>query len=488
MFGYLQKIGKSLMVPVAVLPAAAILLGIGYWIDPNGWGGGSPVAAFFIKAGGSIIDNMPILFAVGVAFGMSKDRNGAAALAGLVAFLVVTTLLAPATVAMIQSKDVADVAPGFAKINNQFIGILCGIIAGELYNKFAEVKLPEFLAFFSGRRFVPIITSGVMMIVSFILMAVWPAIYGGLVSFGKAIISLGPIGAGIHGFFNRLLIPVGLHHALNSVFWFDVAGINDIPNFWGGQASIDAGTAIIGQTGMYQAGFFPIMMFGLLGACLAFVKNAKPENRNKIRSIMLAAGFASFFTGVTEPIEFSFMFVAPVLYLIHALLTGISLIIASSMKWIAGFGFSAGLIDLVLSTRNPLATQWYMLIVQGIVFFVLYFVIFNFAIQKFNLKTPGREDDDTDEIEVTVSSSKNASYADKALLLLPLLGGLENIVDIDNCATRLRLEVKDNTIVNDAEIRKHFPGVLRPGKTSVQVIVGTDVQFLADEFKKLAKK
>ena len=489
MFGYLQKIGKSLMVPVAVLPAAAILLGIGYWIDPNGWGAESPIAAFFIKAGGSIIDNMPILFAVGVSFGMSKDRNGAAALAGVVAFLVVTTLLAPATVAMIQSKAVEEVPAGFAKINNQFIGILCGIIAGGLYNKFWNVELPKFLAFFSGRRFVPIVTSVVMMIVSFILMLIWPIVYGGLVGFGEAIISLGPIGAGIYGFFNRLLIPVGLHHALNSVFWFDVAGINDIPNFLGGQASIDAGNAIIGQTGMYQAGFFPIMMFGLVGACLAFIKNAKPENKSKIKSIMLAAAFASFFTGVTEPIEFSFMFVAPVLYLIHALLTAISLIIASSMKWIAGFGFSAGFIDLVLSTRNPLATQWYMLVVQGVVFFVLYFVIFNFAIQKFNLKTPGREDDDADETtDVSSSNNKNPSYADKALLLLPLLGGTENIIDIDNCATRLRLEVKDNSIVNDAEIRKHFPGVLRPGKTSVQVIVGTDVQFLADEFKKIAKK
>ena len=489
MFGYLQKIGKSLMVPVAVLPAAAILLGIGYWIDPNGWGAESPIAAFFIKAGGSIIDNMPILFAVGVSFGMSKDRNGAAALAGVVAFLVVTTLLAPATVAMIQSKAVEEVPAGFAKINNQFIGILCGIIAGGLYNKFWNVELPKFLAFFSGRRFVPIVTSVVMMIVSFILMLIWPIVYGGLVGFGEAIISLGPIGAGIYGFFNRLLIPVGLHHALNSVFWFDVAGINDIPNFLGGQASIDAGNAIIGQTGMYQAGFFPIMMFGLVGACLAFIKNAKPENKSKIKSIMLAAAFASFFTGVTEPIEFSFMFVAPVLYLIHALLTAISLIIASSMKWIAGFGFSAGFIDLVLSTRNPLATQWYMLVVQGVVFFVLYFVIFNFAIQKFNLKTPGREDDDADETtDVSSSNNKNPSYADKALLLLPLLGGAENIIDIDNCATRLRLEIKDNSIVNDAEIRKHFPGVLRPGKTSVQVIVGTDVQFLADEFKKVAKK
>ncbi|WP_297300566.1 N-acetylglucosamine-specific PTS transporter subunit IIBC [uncultured Brachyspira sp.] len=486
MFNYLQRIGKSLMVPVAVLPAAAILLGIGYWIDPNGWGGGSPVAAFFIKAGGSIIDNMPILFAIGVAFGMSKDRNGAAALAGLVAFLVVTTLLAPATVAMIQSKAVEEVPAGFAKINNQFIGILCGVIAGGLYNKFSEIKLPEFLAFFSGRRFVPIITSVVMMVVSFILMVIWPAIYNGLVAFGEAIIGLGPIGAGIYGFFNRLLIPVGLHHALNSVFWFDVAGINDIPNFLGGQASIDAGTATIGVTGMYQAGFFPIMMFGLLGACLAFIKNAKPENRNKIKSIMLAAGFASFFTGVTEPIEFSFMFVAPVLYVIHALLTCISLIISASMKWMAGFGFSAGLIDLLLSTKNPLAVNWYMLILQGIVFFVLYFVIFNFAIQKFNLKTPGREDDD--EVEVEVSVSGDASYAEKALMLLPLLGGIENIVDIDNCATRLRLEVKDNTIIKSAEIKKMFPGVLTPGKTSVQVIVGPKVQFLADEFKKVAKK
>ena len=486
MFNYLQRIGKSLMVPVAVLPAAAILLGIGYWIDPNGWGGGSPAAAFFIKAGGAIIDNMPILFAIGVAFGMSKDRNGAAALAGLVAFLVVTTLLAPATVAMIQSKDVAEVPAGFSKINNQFIGILCGVIAGGLYNKFAEVKLPEFLAFFSGRRFVPIITSVVMMVVSFILMVIWPAIYNALVSFGEAIIGLGPIGAGIYGFFNRLLIPVGLHHALNSVFWFDVAGINDIPNFLGGQASIDAGTATIGVTGMYQAGFFPIMMFGLLGACAAFVKNAKPENKNKIKSIMLAAGFASFFTGVTEPIEFSFMFVAPVLYVIHALLTSVSLIISASMKWMAGFGFSAGLIDLLLSTKNPLATHWYMLILQGIVFFILYFVIFDFAIRKFNLKTPGREDDDDAEVEVTVSG--DASYAEKALLLLPLLGGIENIVDVDNCATRLRLEVKDNTIIQASEIKKLFPGVLTPGKTSVQVIVGPKVQFLADEFKKIAKK
>lgn len=486
MFKYLQKIGNSLMVPVAVLPAAAILLGIGYWIDPNGWGAGSPIAAFLIKAGGSIIDNMPILFAIGVAFGMSNDRNGAAALAGIVAFLVVTTLLSPNTVAMLQSKELSEVPAGFSKINNQFIGILCGLIAGGLYNKFWDVELPKFLAFFSGRRFVPIITSGVMLIVSLILMFVWPVIYNGLVRFGEAIIGLGPIGAGIYGFFNRLLIPFGLHHALNSVFWFDVAGIDDIPKFLGGAKSIEDGLATVGVTGMYQAGFFPIMMFGLLGACLAFIKNAKPENREKITSIMMAAGFASFFTGVTEPIEFSFMFVAPALYLLHALLTAISLIISASMQWIAGFGFSAGFIDLVLSSRNPLAVKWYMLVIQGLVFFVLYYLIFNFAIKKFNLRTPGREDDENENYE-NIFTSKNSSYLDKAKLLLPLLGGADNIVNVDNCITRLRLEVKDNGIINEAEIKKNFPGVLKPGKTSVQVIVGTDVQLLAEELKKILK-
>lgn len=483
MFKYLQKIGNSLMVPVAVLPAAAILLGIGYWIDPNGWGAGSPIAAFLIKAGGLIIDNMPILFAIGVAFGISNDRNGAAALAGIVAFLVVTTLLSPNTVAMLQSIELDKVPAGFSKINNQFIGILCGLIAGGLYNKFWDVELPKFLAFFSGRRFVPIITSGVMLIVSLILMFVWPVVYNGLVRFGEAIIGLGPIGAGIYGFFNRLLIPFGLHHALNSVFWFDVAGIDDIPKFLGGAKSIQDGLATVGVTGMYQAGFFPIMMFGLLGACLAFIKNAKPENREKITSIMMAAGFASFFTGVTEPREFSFMFVAPALYLLHALLTAISLIISASMQWIAGFGFSAGFIDLVLSSRNPLAVKWYMLIIQGLVFFVLYYLIFDFAIKKFNLRTPGREDDENENYE-NIFTSKNSSYLEKAKLLLPLLGGADNIVNVDNCITRLRLEVKDNGIINEAEIKKNFPGVLKPGKNSVQVIVGTDVQLLAEELKK----
>lgn len=491
MFSYFQKIGKALMVPVAVLPAAAILMGIGYWIDPAGWGANNQLAAFLIKAGAAIIDNMSILFAVGVAFGLSKDKDGAAALAGLVAFEVVTTLLSKGAVSQMLHIPVEEVSPAFGKINNQFIGILCGVIAGELYNKFHKVELPKFLAFFSGKRLVPILTSVVMLVVSFILLYIWPAIYSGLVTFGISIAKLGAVGAGIYGFFNRLLIPVGLHHALNSVFWFNVAGINDIGRFWGDSALAYAGLPKIIEgtyhVGMYQAGFFPIMMFGLLGACAAFIVTAKPENKNKVMSIMVAAGFTSFFTGVTEPIEFAFMFVAPGLYLVHAILTGIAVFLAASLDWIAGFGFSAGLVDLVLSLRNPNAHSPLMLLVLGIGFFIVYFVIFSVVIKKFNLKTPGREELD---LEVNIDGIKEEipinSHGQLATRLLELLGGRENLKDIDHCTTRLRLEVVDNGKINDSEIKKIVPGLIKKG-AAVQVIIGPEVQFVADELKKIAK-
>ncbi|WP_276796758.1 N-acetylglucosamine-specific PTS transporter subunit IIBC [Fusobacterium gonidiaformans] len=489
MFSYLQKIGKALMVPVAVLPAAAILMGIGYWIDPTGWGANSQLAAFLIKAGAAIIDNMAILFAVGVAFGMSKDKNGAAALTGLVAFQVVTTLLSSGSVAQLLSIAPEEVNPAFGRINNQFIGILCGVISAELYNRFSGIELPKFLAFFSGKRFVPIITSGVMIVVSFILMYVWPLIFSALSSFGVKIASMGAVGAGIYGFFNRLLIPVGLHHALNSVFWFNLAGINDIGRFWGAPdaAYADLPAAIQGayHVGMYQAGFFPIMMFGLLGACAAFVKTAKVENRAKVMSIMTAAGFASFFTGVTEPIEFAFMFVAPVLYLLHAVLTGIAVFLAASFNWMAGFGFSAGLVDLVLSSRNPNAHNWYMLIVLGIIFFVVYYLVFYVAITKFDLKTPGRE---MEEEEMKAQQKEKISNNLLANQLIPLLGGSENIEEIDYCTTRLRLRVKESANINDKEIKKLVPGLLKPSKNTVQVIIGPEVEFIADEMKRVLNK
>ncbi|AAW85303.1 MULTISPECIES: N-acetylglucosamine-specific PTS transporter subunit IIBC [Aliivibrio] len=481
--GYFQKVGKALMVPVATLPAAAILMGIGYWIDPVAWGGNSALAAFLIKAGAAIIDNMSVLFAVGVAYGMSKDKDGAAALSGFVGFLVVTTLLSPGAVAQIQGIDPAAVPAAFGKINNQFVGILVGIVSAEIYNRFSSVELHKALAFFSGKRLVPILTSFAGILIAFVLMYIWPAIYGGLVHFGESIQGMGSVGAGIYAFFNRLLIPVGLHHALNSVFWFDVAGINDIPNFLGGAKSIAEGTATVGVTGMYQAGFFPIMMFGLPGAALAIYHTAKVENKEKVASIMIAAGFASFFTGVTEPLEFSFMFLAPALYVVHAALTGISVFIAASMQWIAGFGFSAGLVDMVLSTRNPLAVNWYMLIIQGIVFFAIYYFVFRAVIVKFNLKTPGREDDE-DEEGSTVGGSKETGELAKQYL--KALGGHENLENIDACITRLRLTLKDTSVISEKQLKAlGAMGVVKLGSNNVQVILGPLAEIVAGEMKKI---
>lgn len=495
MLSYLQRVGRALMVPVATLPAAAILMGIGYWIDPDSWGAGNAFAALLIKSGGAIIENMSVLFAIGVAYGMSKDKDGAAALTGFVGFLVVTTLCSPAAVAMIQKIPVAEVPAAFGKISNQFVGILVGVLSAEVYNRFSHVELPKAFSFFSGRRLVPILVSFLMILVAFILMYIWPVIFNGLVSFGEHIQKLGSVGAGVYAFFNRLLIPVGLHHALNSVFWFDVAGINDIPKFLGGAQSLANGTAIPGITGRYQAGFFPIMMFGLPGAALAIYHCARPENRAKVGGIMLAAAFAAFFTGITEPLEFSFMFVAPVLYVIHAVLTGLSVFIAASMHWIAGFGFSAGLVDMVLSSRNPLATHWYMLIPQGLVFFVIYYVVFRFTIKKFNLMTPGRElavaGDETDGYDVNVDTTDNGESATESLArrYIGAVGGSDNLTAIDACITRLRLNVKDAGQVNEGVAKRlGASGVIRLNKQSVQIIVGTQAESIAMAMKKVLVK
>ena len=483
--GYLQRIGRALMVPVAALPAAAILMGIGYWIDPNGWGADSQLAALLIKSGAAIIDNMSLLFAVGVAFGMSEDKHGSAALSGLVGFLVVTTLLSPGAVAQLEGIAIDQVPAAFGKINNQFIGILVGVISAALYNRYYKVELPKALAFFSGKRLVPILVSIAAIVLSFILLYVWPVIFGGLVSFGESIKDMGAFGAGVYGFFNRLLIPIGLHHALNSVFWFDVAGINDIPNFLGGAQSLAEGKAVLGITGMYQAGFFPIMMFGLPGAALAIYHMAKPENKTKVASLMIAAALASFFTGITEPLEFSFMFVAPILYVVHAFLTGISVFIAASMHWIAGFGFSAGLVDMVLSSQNPLAQNWYMLIAQGLVFSVIYYVIFTSCIKMFNLKTPGREAIQDDTV-VTTTSNQTASRREKAQLFIAALGGKDNISNIDACITRLRLVLVDRSKINEQQLKAlGSKGNVKLGDNALQVILGPEAEIIADELKTL---
>lgn len=477
MMKYLQKLGKSLMLPVAVLPVCSILMGIGYWIDPTGWGANSAIAAFLIKAGGSIIDNMGILFAIGV--GMSEDNDGTGGLAALVSWLMITTLLSPAVVGMLKGIPVEEVAPAFGKIATQFTGILAGLIGSTCYNKFKGTKLPSALAFFSGKRSVAIVTAGMSIVASLILFFAWPAIFGALVSFGEMIMGAGAIGAGIYGFFNRLLIPFGLHHALNSVFWFDIAGIDDIGKFWG---QIEGG--VKGVTGMYQAGFFPVMMFGLPAGALAMYHTAK-ENKKKVAAGLLgAAALSAFFTGVTEPLEFAFMFLAPGLYVVHALLTGITVAVVAALPVRAGFNFSAGFVDWFLSFKAPMALNPIYLLGIGLIVAVIYYIVFRIVIVKFNLKTPGREDDD-DETKVVLA---NDNFTEVARIVLEGIGGKENVTSIDNCITRLRLEIKDYTKVDEKKIKSAgVAGVIRPGKTSVQVIIGTQVQHVADEFKKLCK-
>lgn len=477
---YLQRLGKSLMLPVACLPVAAILQGIGYWIDPSGWGANSVVAAFLLKAGGCLIDNMAILFAIGVAVGMSDDNDGTAGLAGLVSWLMTTTVLSPASVAMLTKVEEAAVNPAFSKIETQFIGILCGIIAAACYNRFKNTKLPDAFSFFSGKRCVAIVTAGASIISSIVLFFVWPIIYNALITFGEFIMNLGAVGAGLYGFFNRLLIPFGLHHALNSVFWFDVAGISDIGKFWG---NIEGG--VQGVTGMYMTGFFPVMMFGLPAAALAMYHTSKDSKKKIVAGLLFSAAIASFFNGVTEPLEFSFMFLAPALYGVHAVLTGISMAVLAVLPVRAGFNFSAGLVDWFLSFKAPFAENPLLLIPIGIVVGVIYYIVFRIVIVAFKMKTPGREDDDVDESTVQLA---NNDFTTVAKIVLEGVGGKENVTSIDNCITRLRLEIKDYTLIDEKKIKSAgVAGVIRPSKTAVQVIIGTKVQFVADEFKKLCK-
>ena len=292
---YLQRLGKSLMLPVAALPVAGILLGLGYWIDPAGWGSGNVVAAFLCKAGSALIDNMAILFAIGVGVGMSDDNDGTSALAGMVSYLMITTLLSPGAVGMYTGAE-ANVA--FGKIaGNQFIGIISGLTGAACYNRFKNARLPDALAFFSGKRSVAIVTAGITIIECIALFFLWPIIYGGLVAFGTAISSTGAIGVGIYGFLNRLLIPFGLHHALNSVFWFDAIGIADLYKFWG-LGGYELATEA-GSVGQYMTGFFPVMMFGLPGAALAMYHTAKTNKKKVAAGLLGAAALCSFLTGVT---------------------------------------------------------------------------------------------------------------------------------------------------------------------------------------------
>ena len=377
MMKYLQKLGKALMLPVACLPVCGILMGLGYALAPAFMGAQGAteglayvVGAFLIKAGAALIDNIAILFAIGVGVGLADDSDGTAGLAGLVSWLMITTLLSSGTVATIapgmMESEVNAVA--FSKIANPFIGILAGIIGAVCYNKFKGLRLPDVLAFFSGKRSVAIVTGLVSIVASAILLFVWPLLFGALVALGNGIKGLGVVGVGLYAFLNRLLIPTGLHHALNNVFWFDTIGLGDI----------------------YMAGFFPCMMCGIPGAALAMIQTAKSNKRKATIGIVGAAAVCAFLCGVTEPFEFAFMFLAFPLYIVYAALYGIFASITVALGFRAGFCFSAGATDLLFGASLPAAANYLVMIPMGIAAFLVFYLVFRFAITKWNLKTPGR--------------------------------------------------------------------------------------------------
>ena len=486
---FVQKLGKALMLPVACLPICGILMGLGYAMCPSTMQGGDvtgvveQIGFFLVKAGGALIDHMALLFAIGVGVGMSDDHDGTAGLAALASWLMITNLLSTGAVSVLRTLEEGSTAfIAFSKIENPFIGIIAGIIGALCYNRFKSTKLPDWLSFFSGKRCVAIVAGVVSIIVSAVLLFVWPVLFAGLVALGKGIEGMGALGAGIYAFFNRLLIPFGLHHALNNVFWFDTIGLGDLSHFWNGETSADVSWSL----GMYMSGFFPCMMFGIPGAALAMVKCAKPAKKKVAIGLVASAALCAFVCGVTEPFEFGFMFLAPALYVVYAALYGIFTVITVLVGFRAGFCFSAGATDLLFSASLPAAKNTWMIIPLGIAAFIVFYVVFRFAITKFDLKTPGREDDDVEaEKKVDLGSS---DYTTVAATILEGVGGAANVTSIDNCITRLRLEVKDSSLVDEKKIKSAgAAGVIRPSKTAVQVVVGTKVQFVADEFKKLCK-
>ena len=493
---YLQKLGKALMLPVAALPVAGILMGVGYLLAPAVMGAAGDTTGFaytagflLIKAGGALIDNMAWLFAVGAAVGLADDHDGTAGLAGLVAFLMIQQLLNPAVVGTIRGMD-ADAQTAwlattegiaFSKIaGNSFIGILSAIIGGTCYNKFKDTRLPDWLAFFSGKRCVAIMTAVICIVVSVVLLFAWPLIFGALVALGEGIAAMDGIGAGIYAFLNRLLIPTGLHHALNNVFWFDTIGLGDLNHFWAGDVTGQNG--VTWSLGMYMSGFFPCMMFGIAGAALAMVKTAK--NKKAAIGLVVSAAICAFVCGVTEPFEFGFMFLCFPLYVVYSALYGIFTIITYYSGFRAGFCFSAGATDLVFSASLPAAAKTWMIIPLGIAAFLVFYFVFYFAITKFDLKTPGREDDDEEAEKKVVLANNN--YTEVASAVLAAVGGKENVKDVGYCATRLRFEVKDNAKVDEKAVKAAgAAGVIRPSKNACQVIIGTKVQFVYDELKKM---
>ncbi|HHB8314041.1 TPA: PTS N-acetyl glucosamine transporter subunit IIABC [Klebsiella pneumoniae] len=464
--GFFQRLGRALQLPIAVLPVAALLLRFGQPDLLN--------VPFIAQAGGAIFDNLALIFAIGVASSWSKDNAGSAALAGAVGYFVMT-------------KAMVTINP---EINMGVLaGIITGLVAGAVYNRWAGIKLPDFLSFFGGKRFVPIATGFFCLILAAIFGYVWPPVQHAIHSGGEWIVSAGALGSGIFGFINRLLIPTGLHQVLNTIAWFQIGEFTnaagavfhgDINRFYAGD----------GTAGMFMSGFFPIMMFGLPGAALAMYLAAPKERRPMVGGMLLSVAITAFLTGVTEPLEFLFMFLAPLLYLLHAVLTGISLFIATALGIHAGFSFSAGAIDYVLMYSLPAASKnvW-MLLVMGVVFFFVYFLLFSAVIRMFNLKTPGREDKAADVVTEEANSNTEEGLTQLATSYIAAVGGTDNLKAIDACITRLRLTVGDSAKVNDAACKRlGASGVVKLNKQTIQVIVGAKAESIGDEMKKVVTR
>lgn len=473
MLGQLQRLGKSLMLPVAVLPAVGLLLRFGQPDLLN--------IPFIAATGSAVLDNLPILFAIGVAVGLAKENHGAAGLSGYIAYEIITKG------AQAINEDINMSVLG---------GIIAGILAAWLYNRYHTVKLPDYLGFFGGRRFVPIVTAGAAIVLALIFGYVWPYIQSVIDILGHGLTGIGALGAAIYGFLNRLLIPLGLHHVINSYIWFvfgEYAGkTGDLHRFFAGDPT----------AGEFMAGFFPIFMFGLPAAALAMTLAAKKERRPAVAGFMLSAGLTAFLTGITEPLEYAFMFLAPVLYVIHALLTAISMGVVYALGIRHGFFFSAGAFDYFLNMG--LAEKGWWLIPIGLVFFALYFLVFYFTIKVFNIKTMGRETEGEavqgggfsvfDEYQLDAKAEGDAKQTDNDLAeqareYLAALGGKENILEVEGCITRLRLRVSDTNRLDEEKLKGlGAAGVMKLDDQHAQVVVGTIADMLAEAIRNEMKK
>jgi N-acetylglucosamine PTS system EIICBA or EIICB component len=500
-FAQLQRLGKSLMLPIAVLPAAGILLRLGQ-DDLLGRIKAPVIGPFFhamSAAGDAIFSNLPLLFAVGVAIGFAKKADGSTALAALVGYLVVQAVFK--TMSPIVLAGEVDKAGDQAQINySVFAGIVVGLVTAWLFDRYHTIQLPSYLGFFGGRRFVPIVVSVVCLFLAFAMSYCYPLFDAGLTGLGKFIGGSGAIGAFIYGFANRMLIPLGLHHIVNSYVWF-IYGDYQTPGGTVATGELTRFAAGDPTAGALTAGFYPILMFGLPAAALAMIHMANKKQRKVAVGILSAAALTAFLTGVTEPLEFSFMFVAFPLYIIHAVLTGLSLAIAYLLDIHLGFSFSAGLIDLLLYGTAPAAKNIPLLIGMGVVFFAVYYFLFRFAITKWNMRTPGREPESefdaeeeanlstgTDSPTAVTAGSGTATETlttlapvasdGKAEQVIAAFGGRENLVNVDACITRLRMDVADPSKVDQARLKSlGAAGVIQVGN-SVQAVFGTDADTL----------